>query len=61
MTYIESQIFKAAPYPLSPENSGDDKNGQIKIKIHGARGESNWLNVSPAQLAQIENILNNGG
>ena len=58
MNYIETQLFKALPYPLNDDNSSDDKNGQIKLKIHTIRGETNWLNVSPDQMRQIEQILN---
>ena len=58
MNYIETQLFKALPFPLNHNNSGDDKNGQIRLKIHTIRGETNWLNVSPDQMRQIEAILN---
>ena len=58
MNYIETQLFKALPYPLNDNNSGDDKNGQIMLKIHTIRGETNWLNVSPEQMRQIEAVLN---
>jgi hypothetical protein len=58
MNYIDAQLFKALPYPLTHSNSGDDRNGQIKLKIHTIRGETNWLNVSPEQMREIETILN---
>lgn len=58
MNYIETQLFRALPYPLNNNNSTDDKNGQISLKIHTIRGETNWLNVSPEQMRQIEQILN---
>ena len=58
MTYIETQLFKALPYPLNDLNSVDEKNGQIRIKIRTIRGESNWLNISPDQMKAIESILN---
>ena len=58
MNYIETQLFKALPYPLNDNNSGDDKNGQIMLKIHTIRGETNWLNVNPEQMRQIEVVLN---
>ena len=58
MNYIETQLFKALPYPLNDDNSSDDKNGQISLKIHTTRGETNWLNVSPEQMRQIEAVLN---
>jgi hypothetical protein len=47
MTYTETQLFKALPYPLNDSNSVDDKNGQISLKIRTIRGESNWLNIRP--------------
>lgn len=58
MNYIETQLFKALPYPLTDDNSNDDKNGQISLKIRTIRGETNWLNVSPEQMREIEAILN---
>lgn len=59
MNYIDAQLFKALPFPLNHSNAVDEKNGQIKIKIHTIRGETNWLNVSPYQMREIEQILNN--
>ena len=58
MNYIDTQLFKALPYPLTDDNSNDDKNGQIRLKIRTIRGETNWLNVSPDQMRQIEAVLN---
>ena len=58
MNYIENQLFRALPYPLTDDNSNDDKNGQIRLKIRTIRGETNWLNVSPEQMRQIEAVLN---
>jgi hypothetical protein len=58
MTYIESQLLRAAPFPLNDENKADHLNGQLKLKIHSPRGESNWLNITPDQLRKIEEILN---
>lgn len=58
MNYIENQLFRALPYPLNDDNSNDDKNGQIRLKIRTIRGETNWLNVSPEQMREIEAILN---
>ena len=60
MNYIENQLFRALPYPLTDDNSNDDKNGQIMLKIRTIRGETNWLNVNPEQMRQIEEILNQG-
>jgi hypothetical protein len=58
MNYIDTQLFKALPYPLNDDNSNDDKNGQIRLKIRTIRGETNWLNVTPYQMRQIEAVLN---
>ena len=58
MQYIDAQLFKAIPYPLTYGNSADDRNGQIKLKIHTQNGQTNWLNVSPDQMREIEQILN---
>ena len=58
MIYIDTQLFKALPYPLTDDNSNDYKNGQIRLKIRTIRGETNWLNVSPEQMREIEAILN---
>ena len=48
--YIEAQLIKALPLP--PENCG-----QVKIKLHSELGQSNWLNITPAQLKKIELTL----
>ncbi len=58
MNYIDAQLFKALPYPLNHSNAVDDRNGQIMLKIQTSRGETNWLNVSPDQMREIEQILN---
>ena len=60
MTYIESQFFKVAPFPLNQESQADHLNGQIKLKVHSKRGETNWLNITPEQAHQIELILSKG-
>jgi len=51
-SYIANQILKALPLPLD-----GDQNGEIKIKIHSDRGETNWLNVTPAIMRKIEFYL----
>jgi len=51
-SYIANQILKALPLPLE-----DNKNGEIKIKIHTDRGETNWLNITPAIMRKIEFYL----
>jgi hypothetical protein len=49
-TYLSNQILKALPLPLSD-------NGEIKIKIHSDRGETNWLTIDPQTMAKIEMCL----
>lgn len=51
-SYINAQMIKVLPFPIQSGN-----NGQIRIKIQSERGCSNWLNVSPEQVEQIERIL----
>jgi len=58
MNYIDAQLFRAIPMPLNERNAANDRNGQIKIKIHTQHGQTNWLNVSPSQMQAIESILN---
>jgi hypothetical protein len=55
MNYIDAQLFRAIPYPLT-----GDKNGVIRLKIQTENGATNWLNVTPRQMSQIETILNQG-
>jgi len=55
MNYIDAQLFRAIPYPLT-----GDKNGVIRLKIQTEHGATNWLNVTPQQMTQIETILNEG-
>ena len=55
MNYIDAQLFRAIPYPLT-----GDKNGVIRLKVQTEHGATNWLNVTPQQMTQIETILNEG-
>lgn len=48
--YITKQLLKLCPVTT-------DKAGQVKLKLHSERGETNWLNISKEQLHQIEGIL----
>jgi hypothetical protein len=52
-TYIENQLFRVCPAPILNESEMD-----IKIKLYSRFGQSNWLNITPAQLREIEQILN---
>lgn len=58
MNYVNEQLFKAIPMPLTDRNAQDDRNGQIYLKIRTKHGQTNWLNVSPEQMMEIEQILN---
>jgi hypothetical protein len=49
-TYLSNQILKALPLPL-PDN------GEIKIKIHSDKGETNWLTIDPETMSKIERCL----
>ena len=53
LNYIENQLFKVYPAPILNESEMD-----IKIKLYSRFGQSNWLNITPAQLREIEAILN---
>lgn len=50
--YLGSQFMKACPLPLL-----EGGNGQIMIKIHSEKGESNWINITADQMKQIENMM----
>ena len=51
-TYIQGQLVKALPFPLDT-----DGNGEIRIKIHSEKGESNWLTITPQIMRKIEFYL----
>ena len=51
MRYIEQQLYRVAPLPLN------DVNGQLRLKLHSERGETNWLNITPEQFKAIELAL----
>lgn len=53
LNYIENQLFRVYPAPILNEAELD-----IKIKLYSRFGQSNWLNITPAQLKEIEEILN---
>ena len=60
MNYIETQFFKVAPFPLNEESQAEHLNGQIRLKVHSKRGETNWINITPEQFKQIEKLLTQG-
>jgi hypothetical protein len=53
LNYIENQLFRVFPAPILNESEMD-----IKVKLYSRFGQSNWLNITPAQLREIEQILN---
>jgi len=53
LNYIENQLFRVFPAPILNESTLD-----IKLKFYSTFGQSNWLNITPAQLRAIESILN---
>jgi hypothetical protein len=57
MNFIDSQLFKVAPFPIDQESTPSHLNGQISIKIHSSRGSTVWLDISPDQFKKIEFIL----
>jgi len=48
--YLNAQFMRYAPLPV-------EEYDQIRIKIRSERGESNWLNITPDQVREIESIL----
>ena len=60
MDYIETQFFKVAPFPLNEKSQAEHLNGQISIRVHSKRGETNWINITPDQFKQIEKLLTQG-
>lgn len=52
MRHIEQQLYRVAPLPLN-----GDGNGQLRLKLHSERGETNWLNITPEQFKAIELAL----
>ena len=53
LQYIEAQLLRTCPMPVQPDNG----NGQLRLKLHSERGESNWLNITPEQFKAIELVL----
>ena len=50
--YIQKQLIRVAPFPVH-----ENDNGQLRLKLHSAQGETNWLNITPEQFKRIEEIL----
>lgn len=54
--YLDAQFLAYAPFPLTIPAQAE-RNGQLKVKLHGSNGETNWLNVTPEQARAIERVL----
>ena len=52
--YIQSEIFRVLPEPILKGTDLD-----LKIKINGAFGATNWLNIEKEDLLIIQQILEN--
>jgi len=52
MNYVEAQMFKVAPFPLTP-----DSDQRFVMQIQSSHGKTNWLAVSPETLKGIEELL----
>jgi hypothetical protein len=52
--YINSQIFSVLPEPILKNTDLD-----LKIKISGVFGATNWLNINKEDLVIIEQVLQN--
>ena len=50
--YIEQEMYAVAPLPVL-----QNLNGQFCMQIRSERGATKWLNITPQQFADIENIL----
>lgn len=55
LAYIANEMLVVAPLPLDEDSF--ELNGQIKLKLHSERGQSKWLNITPAQFRLIEQVL----
>ena len=52
--YIENQIFTVLPEPILPQTNLD-----LKVKIQGLFGSTNWLNIDKEDLILSQSILEN--
>ena len=51
-TYIEQEMYAVAPLPVL-----QDLIGQFSLQIRSERGATKWLNITPQQFYDIEEIL----
>ncbi len=55
--YIEQQMFKVAPLPLTEENFPYGFDLQISSYAIDSERKTNWMRITPAQFKKIEDIL----
>ena len=53
---VELEFLRAAPLPLY-----EGENGQLRIKLKSARGQSRWIDIDADQYIAIERIVNKEG
>jgi len=51
-TYIEQELYAVAPLPVL-----ENLNGQFRMQIRSERGATRWLNITPQQFKDIEDVL----
>jgi hypothetical protein len=50
LKFFESELLSVAPFPVNDC-------GQFKMKIVSERGRTKWMNITPEQFHEIENVL----
>lgn len=53
--YIEAELYTVAPLPV--DGIKDNLNGQFRMQIRSEKGATKWLNITPQQFRDIEEIL----
>lgn len=48
--YLEGELLSVAPLPVNDC-------GQFKMKIVSELGRTKWMNITPEQFREIENVL----
>lgn len=48
--YVEAQLMQVCPLPVN-------ECGIIRIQIISEKGKTKWMNITPDQFKQIENVL----
>ena len=55
--YRTQELFIACPLPLDEKDAHKNYPFGINIQIRTEHGKTKWLNVTPMELKQIENVL----